>query len=658
MSRNFKIKIVFSLSLLLIFTLAAGCGTALKESGGDQTGSGDGIAATAEYVGLDNCYTCHNQTKFGKWMDSRHANFEPDDLLRVDYTTMQAPGSTYEYGYDEIDGDPNRASCDPCHTGADDGGTILDINWNGDVFVNPNIGQISRPVISCEACHGGGSLHYGVGALPYPQPAFDQCTNCHDFNEDDDGYGHHIADSYRYWANAAGDNPHEGAADADPSVASTTIASVAFSVTTLPASGHTSWGGSYAGPYSFSGNRTIRDTHFNEIWIKEDDKVTQFTVATAKLGYVNLDDDSPNTGMVNSDDDESCTASCHGAHDFDLTINNQWAAGAHNPVPEGPIIDDGGDPVPTGPANWGAVDHGGFSASCQRCHTSMGFAEMAPLSNGSTTLTPDDADGFITCNACHDGINNPTAADKHLRFTDDVYLFNNDGSVITTVDADNSAVCIYCHQGREDPSRVDGTRFRNMHYLPSASVQYAVKGYEYAGTYGTYVGQQTAHADTAGNCVGCHMEDSLVDELIGGHTFYPAYGTTDNVTTCDTAGCHSGITVFDDINAAGDWDSNGSTESAELEIAGLRTTLLAAIEAYNMNPVDSTMDVYYQAGYPYFVLSDANQSWDLPLAAAAYNWQFIYKDPGAYAHNGKYAAQLLRDSIEDLTGSAIGGTRP
>ena len=35
-------------------------------------------------------------------------------------------------------------------------------------------------------------------------------------------------------------------------------------------------------------------------------------------------------------------------------------------------------------------------------------------------------------------------------------------------------------------------------------------------------------------------------------------------------------------------------------------------------------------------------------AAAAFNWYFITKDPGAYAHNWKYAVQLLYDSYEDL----------
>src|SRR5580765_6911169 len=36
----------------------------------------------------------------------------------------------------------------------------------------------------------------------------------------------------------------------------------------------------------------------------------------------------------------------------------------------------------------------------------------------------------------------------------------------------------------------------------------------------------------------------------------------------------------------------------------------------------------------------------LPLCA--YNYQFSVKDPGSFAHNGKYIIELLYDSIADL----------
>jgi hypothetical protein len=34
--------------------------------------------------------------------------------------------------------------------------------------------------VQCEDCHGGGSLHRGVGPIPYPNPQAAQCNACHD----------------------------------------------------------------------------------------------------------------------------------------------------------------------------------------------------------------------------------------------------------------------------------------------------------------------------------------------------------------------------------------------------------------------------------------------------------------------------------------------
>lgn len=39
---------------------------------------------------------------------------------------------------------------------------------------------------------------------------------------------------------------------------------------------------------------------------------------------------------------------------------------------------------------------------------------------------------------------------------------------------------------------------------------------------------------------------------------------------------------------------------------------------------------------------------DGPLLKAAYNYQTSLKDPGAYAHGGKYIIELMYDSVEDL----------
>jgi len=83
--------------------------------------------------------------------------------------------------------------------------------------------------------------------------------------------------------------------------------------------------------------------------------------------------------------------------------------------------------------------------------------------------------------------------------------------------------------------------------------------------------------------------------------------------------------------------------------------------------MDTLPNINYSSGYPYFGTNSA-QAWDGVVAKAVFNWQFIFEDPGAYAHNPKYAIQLLRDSYNDLAYAqslagappipALGGTRP
>ncbi|MFH1884676.1 MAG: hypothetical protein ABIL62_18415 [Planctomycetota bacterium] len=43
---------------------------------------------------------------------------------------------------------------------------------------------------------------------------------------------------------------------------------------------------------------------------------------------------------------------------------------------------------------------------------------------------------------------------------------------------------------------------------------------------------------------------------------------------------------------------------------------------------------------------------------AYYNYIYVVKDPGAFAHNGKYVIQVLYDSLADLGADMTGKVRP
>ena len=96
------------------------------------------------------------------------------------------------------------------------------------------------------------------------------------------------------------------------------------------------------------------------------------------------------------------------------------------------------------------------------------------------------------------------------------------------------------------------------------------------------------------------------------------------------------------------------------------------MNAYAADTVEAGI-VYNGSAYPYFFIdSNANgqadedevnsdnrfTAWTPRLLRAAYNYQYASKDPGQFAHNGKYILQVLYDSIEDLGGDVSGMTRP
>jgi hypothetical protein len=112
-----------------------------------------------------------------------------------------------------------------------------------------------------------------------------------------------------------------------------------------------------------------------------------------------------------------------------------------------------------------------------------------------------------------------------------------------------------------------------------------------------------------------------------------------------------------------DRDGNGDVnEGIAQEIDHLRDRLLAAVMDYAKTVANKPI-AYKLEDYPYFFVDtngngvvDADEAkfpnrysaWTPRLLRAAYNYQFVTKDPGAFAHNPTYAIQLLHDSLGDL----------
>jgi hypothetical protein len=299
--------------------------------------------------------------------------------------------------------------------------------------------------------------------------------------------------------------------------------------------------------------------------------------------------------------------------------------------------------------HWDEDDPAVIPANCARCHSDTGYKDyIGADGTAAGTVEADAAPGtVITCTTCH---NATTAA------MDSVTMPS--GAVITGLGPE--ARCMQCHQGRESTVSVNATiegleldavsadlRFRNIHYYAAAATKYgtlAKGGYEYEGK--TYDGF-FQHVAGYTSCVDCHNSHTL--EL--------------KVEEC--AGCHAGVATAEDtknIRMAGsqaDYDGDGDVaEGVFYEIEGVREYLYAAILAYAADVAGAAI-VYDPGRYPYW-FGDANAngaldegeesfaSWTPRLLKAAYNYQVSVKDPGAFAHGGKYIIQLMVDSTEDL----------
>ncbi|GBD84284.1 class III cytochrome C family protein [bacterium BMS3Abin02] len=303
--------------------------------------------------------------------------------------------------------------------------------------------------------------------------------------------------------------------------------------------------------------------------------------------------------------------------------------------------------------HWNDDDPAVIPTSCAKCHSTPGFQDY--VGADGTAFGTVDADAAIgttvECVACH---NDATLKLDHVTMPS--------GVEITGLGAE--ARCMTCHQGRAWKGTVDEAvqgidedtvsedlGFINIHYFAAAATKYGTVtkgGYEYDGK--SYDAVFT-HVEGYATCIQCHDQHTL--EL--------------KVDECST--CHAGVSSVEDlenVRMAGsevDYDGDGDiTEGIAFEIQGLQEKLYAAIQAYASSKAGTPI-VYAAESYPYFFVdTNANgdadgeeasygnkyASWTPRLLKAAYNYQVSIKDPGAYAHGGKYIIELLIDSTDDL----------
>ena len=309
----------------------------------------------------------------------------------------------------------------------------------------------------------------------------------------------------------------------------------------------------------------------------------------------------------------------------------EWAGSPHNNVEAEAF------------RHWDEDDPAQIPTSCAKCHSTPGYIAFMGA-DGSQFGTVESAAPIgttVECAACH---NDATLVHDSVVFPSGLELTG----------LGDQARCMECHQGRSSKVSVDESiaeavgedldtvsedlGFINIHYYAAGATRYGTEvkgGYEYDGL---AYDPRFDHVEGYQSCINCHDMHTL--EL--------------KVEEC--AVCHAGVTSLEDVQmirfvgSLNDYDGDGDVEEPiNEELTGLQELLYASMQAYAAEVAGSSL-VYDAASYPYFFdhAGEGYAAWTGRLLQAAYNYQVSQKDPGAYAHGGKYIIQLLYDSIADL----------
>ncbi len=294
---------------------------------------------------------------------------------------------------------------------------------------------------------------------------------------------------------------------------------------------------------------------------------------------------------------------------------------------------------------------GKIEEACARCHSTPGYQDFIGADGSAQWVVdhPAPIGGGIECVACHNDV---------TRFLDHVVF----PSGLEVTDLGDESRCMWCHQGRESTvsmnKAVSGLpeddvnadlKFINIHYRAAAATRFGTEAkgaYEYSDK--TYAGVYQ-HDEGIEACTDCHNP----------HT------TEVNVDDC--AVCHREVKSKEDFvnvrKLVGDFDGDGDVEEGiAFEIQALHEAVLSAIKTYAKEASGKAVG-YEPHSYPYFFIDiDGNgtiekeeatfknkfDAWTPRMLKAAYNYQFVAKDPGAFTHNPVYVLQILHDSLADL----------
>lgn len=585
------------LPVLALAVLLAGCWGSDKSTSLELTQSGN-VVAKAAAVGIDKCHNCHADTAvngeriFDDWALSRHGN------------SNNLPPTNFF-------GEPPE-DCKGCH---DPNGDSLNLGS----YSGPGSSATARNVIGCEACHGGGSLHFGVGPIGGPtlgvyakaatagkSSQYNTCTGCH----------------------SESNSPH------DPSQ-----------------------------PHG-SVDEIIYDTHYDN---------ADRAVGTDIQGYVLRKDadtacvDCHNPHTANLVINRDWKASGHGDFAGEAWKHYKWTD-ANRAACQRCHTTTGAMTYLTSPSTYdpsknvfswkstSTTDNRSEVLYCYGCHTNYYGGLRTPGAitaeykfKGSNAKFPNVAASNI-CISCHSGRESGESLDSITDFTNAGFKNSHYLAV---------AGLMYVKAGFTgfiDPATVIGTSTYGKSLTSNEDNGALTSTHRKLGTTAINGDSHNPAAFTPGNfdtngpCVTCHMQATGQPTRSTSHTWAIDMNTANEV--CSK--CHD-----TEVDTQAHLDEFIDGQAVPFQNA-LALALNQLLTKYNIS--------YNQAAYPYFydlnigataAVTDWTRRGALTpadakkLMGACFNINILKREPAAYVHARTYARRLLYDTIDFLDDKTI-----
>ena len=582
---------LYVIPVLLLAALLAGCWGSDKSTSLELTQSGD-VVATAAAVGIDKCHNCHANTAvnavriFDAWASSRHANLDNtyDNYDNSIGNSKPYHGTLPYSGYEPVpDGD-----CTPCHDPNGDSANLANYSGAGS-------SATLRWVIGCEACHGGGERHFGVGPIGGPSSGsfavaastgkssqYNTCTKCHQETPTEHG----------------------------------------------------------SKPY-----RLISDTHFDNASRAVGSDIQGYVIRRA-AGTACVDCHNPHSANMADSPNRQWKASAHGDFTGEGWKHYDWKqsnrASCQRCHTTTGVVNYLTSPSTYDPANnvfsWTSnvtTDNSSEMLYCYGCHTNYygGLRNPGPITASYTGVTPEpvfpDVSGSNICVACHTGRENgdsvkaSTANFANTGFINSHYL--------------TAGATLF---------RVSGYEYGALSYANLAEFEHDMIG--------TPGGEGTG---SNGPCVGCHMSATLnpADPGQGKHRFLPVgldnTGSGQAVTTPVCAVCHDGVEApvmnFAGLEASKDEALVGlSVLDNALRLRGF---FFANTYPYFFKSADNTASANAVKNWTALAGGGfGDNTVGKNNMGAAFNYNLFAHDPGFFAHNHYYTKLLIYDAIDWL----------